>query len=75
MPMPRRSEKSYNLHIQIPESVMLELEILLHNPLRERRRYGVLTQIIIVALREWIARQKQEYQSNVTATETINPQS
>lgn len=64
--MPRRViEPSYNLHIQIPESIMLELEILLHNPLRERRRYGAVTQIVVVALREWIARQKQEARSVV----------
>lgn len=69
MPARRRHEKGYNLHVQIPESIMLELEILLHNPLRERRQYGRLTQIIVVALREWIARQKEEAKADVVDTE------
>lgn len=63
--MPRRkAEAGYNLHVQIPVSLMLQLELLLHNPLREKRRYGVVTQIVVMALREWIERQQLISQQN-----------
>lgn len=58
MPRPKRVDRPVRRHIQIPESVIAEVEILLFSELEGRVPHGAWSGLVDRLLRDWLKGQK-----------------
>lgn len=56
----RRPDAPMRLHVILPQSLFARFELLLHDPIRGKARYGERSAIIESLLREWVAAREQE---------------
>lgn len=60
MARPRHADPSIGLHVQLPQSLVAELELYCFDPVSNRVRYGMRRMLVERALRELFAKLKQE---------------
>lgn len=64
MPRPRRPDPPVRLHITLPMSLFARLELVLHDPIRNKARYGERSAIIEGLVERWVADREQELQAD-----------
>lgn len=65
MPRPRRPDTSVRLHIVLPQSLFARLELILHDPIRNKARYGERSALIETLIRDWVTTREQEPEPSV----------
>lgn len=61
MPRHKRPDAPVRLHITLPQSLLARLELILHDPIRNKARYGERSAIIEGLVREWIEEREKEF--------------
>ena len=60
MPRAKHADPPVRLFIHLPQSLAAELELRCYDPVSNRMRYGMRSEIIQRALRDLFAREKEE---------------
>lgn len=58
------TEKTQQVLIMIPSSLLAQIDLLLYDPFRGRARYGERSKLIATLLREWVASQTNKQQGD-----------
>lgn len=70
MARPRHADPSIGLHVQLPQSLVAELELYCFDPISNRMRYGMRRMLVERALRELFAKLKEENASDTGSENT-----
>lgn len=60
MSRPRRPDAPVRLHITLPQSLFARLELILHDPIRNKARYGERSALIESLVRDWVEEHEKE---------------
>lgn len=60
MPRPKRPDAPQRIHITVPLSLLTRLELILHDPIRNKARYGERSALIETLIREWVEAREHE---------------
>lgn len=66
MPRPKRPDKPVRLHVVLPQSLFARFELLLHDPIRNKARYGERSEIIESLVRGWVEEREKEIEPATT---------
>lgn len=58
MPRPAPSDPPTKLTLDVPESLLARLELILWDPVRQRPRYGARKKVVCTLLERWVAEQE-----------------
>lgn len=65
MARPKHTDRPRRVLITIPESLYTDVKVLALDPVYGRSKYGLISSLCEVALREWVDKQRKEYKEDV----------
>lgn len=66
-----RVDRPKKILVSIPESVVSEVKIILHDPVTNRVKYGKMSEVITGLLRDWVEEQRKIPKSSEPVSKTV----
>lgn len=60
MPYPKKTDRPKQVLVSIPTSLLVEVDLYLHDPFTGKPRYGARSKLIERLLRGWVAEQRKQ---------------